>query len=118
MNATMAAPALCGARLVSETFDPAQFARAAARWDRGRVESEAERELRAVMLVWDRCLFDRVRPPPGCRSYAKFLERLGDWLGTGRVPPFARRDTREQFLVIAEALARRDQFDTADLRLL
>jgi hypothetical protein len=116
MNATMPSPAPGGVRLVSEAFDPAEFVRAAAGWDRGRVESEAERELRAVMLVWDRSLLDRVKPPRGCRPYAKFLERLADWLRTGRVPPFARRDTRGPFLVLAEALARRGQFDPAGLR--
>jgi hypothetical protein len=75
-----------------------------------------ERELRAVTLVGDRSLVNRVKPPAGCRSYAKFLDRLGDWLRTGRVPPHARRDLRELFLAVAESPAGRGQFDPADLR--
>jgi hypothetical protein len=102
-------------RLVSATCDPVEFVRETVAWDRARLAEEVQRELRAASLVWDRSLVERTRPPRGCRRYVNFLTRLEDWLTTGAIPRYARRDTRELLLALGEALVKRGQMDREQL---
>jgi len=108
------APTASG-RLVSEACDPTDFARAAAGWARGRVVAEVERELEAARSIWESALARRTPPPRGCRNYINFLARLDDWLRAGVTPRYARRDTREPLVAVAEALVRRGEADPAEL---
>ena len=110
-------PVKSEARLISDSFEPAEFARAAVGWDRLRVEAEAERELRAAELLWAASQRDR-KPgarPRGLGRYINFLARLCEWLRTGTAPRFARQDTRQPLLAIAEALVGRGQLDPSAL---
>jgi hypothetical protein len=115
MTATRTDPSAASARLVSPSCDPTEFVRAAVAWDRARLAAEAQRELRTASLLCERSLIERTPTPPGCRSYVNFLARLEEWLGTGNVPRYPRRELRQLLLTIAEALVKRGQMDPMEL---
>lgn len=102
--------------LISEHFEPDEFVRAAVGWNRLRLESEIEREVRAVELLGDRAWAAREPPPRACRAYVTFLKRLSDWLRTGVAPRHTRRETRALMLALGEALLARGQVEPSSLQ--
>ena len=102
--------------LISEHLDPEEFVRAALGWNRLRLESEIEGELRAAQLLADRAWVAREQPPHACRAYAAFLKRMANWLGTGVAPRHTRRETRALMLTLGQALLARGQIDPSSLR--
>jgi hypothetical protein len=102
--------------LISEQFDPEEFVRAAVGWNRLRLESEIENELRAAELLAERAWVAREQPPRACRAYATFLKRMADWLGTGRAPRHSRRETRALMLTLGQALLSRGQIEPQSLQ--
>ena len=102
--------------LISERFDPEEFVRAAVGWNRLRLESEIENELRAAELLAEKAWVTREQPPRACRAYAAFLKRMADWLGTGVAPRHTRRETRALMLTVGDALLSRGQIEPSSLR--
>ena len=102
--------------LISEHFDPEEFVRAAVGWNRLRLESEIESELRAAELLADRAWVAREQPPRARRAYAAFLKRMADWLGTGVAPRHTRRETRALMLTLGQALLARGQIEPSSLQ--
>jgi hypothetical protein len=101
--------------LISEHFEPQEFVRAALAWNRLRLESELERELREAELLGERAWVSRERPPHACRAYVTFLRRLSDWLGTGVAPRHSRRETRALMLTLGQSLLTRGQVEPSAL---
>lgn len=101
--------------LISEHFEPEEFVRAAVGWNRLRLESELERELREAELLGERAWVSHERPPHACRAYVTFLKRLSDWLGTGVAPRHSRRQTRALMLTLGQALLARGQVEPSAL---
>ena len=102
--------------LISEHFDPEEFVRTAVGWNRLRLESEIENELRAAELLADRASIRREQPPQACRAYASFLKRTADWLCTGVAPRHTRREIRALMLTLGQALLARGQIEPQSLR--
>ena len=99
--------------MISPSYDPLEFVRAVAGWDRLRLEAELERELAAAELACERSFLAREQLPRACPSYVNFLKRVRDWLHTGYISRQMRRETKKLLLVIAEALAARGQIEPA-----
>ena len=102
--------------LISERFDAEEFVRAAVGWNRLRLESEIEHELRAAELLAERAWVAREQPPRACRAYAAFLKRTAEWLVSGAAPRHTRHQTRALMLTLGQALLARGQVEPESLR--